>query len=73
MSKSNKPPIGTVPYYLVAQSRISSLANAIDRYAMKTVGETRLIKKWANEIIAQCDLIEKLDQDRRKLTKTHRS
>lgn len=53
-----KPPLGIAPYYIIAQSRISSLAQAIDRYALEAKAETGVIKKWAKEIVAQCDLVE---------------
>lgn len=56
-----KPPLGIAPYYIIAQSRISSLAQAIDRYALEAKAETGVIKKWAKEIVAQCDLIETLN------------
>ena len=60
MEKLSKPPIGIAPYYIIARSRISSLAQAIDRYAFETNTDTELIKKWADEIIAQCNLIDEL-------------
>ena len=55
-----KPPLGTAPYYVAAQKRILSLAQAIDRYASVNKMDTGIIKKWAEEIVAQCDLMDKL-------------
>lgn len=55
-----RPPIGAAPYYIVAVSRISSLAQAIDRFIGISNSDTELIKKWAKEIIVQCDLIDEL-------------
>lgn len=52
--------MGVPPYYVVAQSRISSLAQAIDRFAEVDNLNTELIKNWAKEIIAQCDLLDEL-------------
>lgn len=58
-----RPLIGVPPHYVVAQSRISSLAQAIDRFAGANKPDTELIKNWAKEIIAQCDLLEELSKE----------
>lgn len=55
-----RPLMGVPPHYVVAQSRISSLAQAIDRFAEVDNPNTELIKNWAKEIIAQCDLLDEL-------------
>ena len=63
-----KPPIGTAPYYIVARNRISSLTQAIDRYALSDVGDMKEIKAWAKEIFAQCEMIEELSEGENKLS-----
>lgn len=59
----SKPPEGAKPYYIVAGNRIHELAEAIDRYSDTPKGNLSCIKKWAKEIIAQCDLIEKCEEE----------
>lgn len=53
----NKPPLGARPYYIMAIDRIDELSKAIYDYSQET-SKTDLIKKWASEIILQCELIE---------------
>ena len=60
MKEVPKPPIGVMPYYMVAQNRVLSLAQAITRYALISDMDADKIKKWAEEIVAQCELMEKL-------------
>lgn len=55
-----KPPLGCITFDLTAGSRIHELASAIDRYSGETKGNTDLIRSWANEIILQCDLIDRM-------------
>ena len=60
---ADKIPIGTKPYYIAASDRIEELSQAINRYVYLP-HSTECIKKWAKEIIYQCELIEKLDADK---------
>ena len=60
ITMDNIPPIGAIPDYVVARKRIKSLSQAISRYAMSPGQNTEIMKQWAAEIIAQCELIEKL-------------
>lgn len=53
----NKPPLGARPYYIMAINRIDELSKAIYDYSQET-DKTDCIKKWASEIILQCELIE---------------
>ena len=57
----NKPPLGTAPYYCVAINRIDELSQAIYRYSQE-LNSTGLIKRWASEIILQCELIERMKE-----------
>ena len=55
-----KPPVGAKPASIWAGERICELAGAIDRYANDDVKGNRItIKRWAEEIIAQVEIIEK--------------
>lgn len=54
-----KPPLGAKPYYIVASDRIEDLARAIYDYSQE-FDKTDLIKKWVNEIIYQCETMEKI-------------
>lgn len=56
---AEKTPLGCRPYYIAASDRIEELATAIHRQATTQCNVT-LIKKWADEIVAQCELMEKL-------------
>ena len=53
-----KPPLGVAPCRVVAYARISALAEAIERQLNDIKPDVSLIKRWANEIENQCDLIE---------------
>lgn len=52
-----KPPLGAKPYYILVEDRIFDLATAI-RKNSNEMQNTRLIKTWAREIVAQCELYE---------------
>lgn len=52
----SKPPLGVKPCYIQAEERIKDLADGISRYAHK--GDYEIIKRWANEILMQCDIAE---------------
>jgi len=52
----SKPPLGVKPCYIQAEQRIKDLADAISRYANR--GDYEIIKRWANEILMQCDIAE---------------
>lgn len=64
------PPLGTDPYWRIAEYRINELAKAINRkteYMLEHGGKDYdLIKLWAEEIIQQCAMIEYLDIDGRE-------
>ena len=62
LKHETKPPIGTKPYYIVAGGRIHELVGAIDRYAGSPNRNLEAMRSWAREIIAQCDLIEKMEE-----------
>lgn len=51
-----KPPLGVKPYFIQAEERIKDLADAISRYVNR--GDYEIIKRWANEILMQCDIAE---------------
>lgn len=52
---SEKPPLGTAPYYIIAESRIIDLTMAINRYLENRSYEN--VKEWAKEIYLQADLL----------------
>ena len=54
--KTIKPPLGVKPCFIQAEERIKDLADAISRYANR--GDYEIIKRWANEILMQCDIAE---------------
>lgn len=59
--KQNKKPIlGVKPCYIASYSRITDLAEAIVRHSNECERQD-LIKMWAKEIVAQCDLLEKME------------
>ena len=58
-----KLPFGVMPTELTAWSRIADLADAIRRQYESPNGNTKLVKKWANEITWQCTLIESMEED----------
>ena len=60
---SDKRPLGATPYFINASARIAKLSEAIYRYSGEPMrSSTPLIKEWAKEIIAQCDLVEKMEK-----------
>ena len=59
-----KAPLGTVPFSIQVDGRIKDLAGAINRYADIGGGTKYLsMRRWAKEIILQCDLAEKMMTD----------
>lgn len=55
-----QPVLGVAPYYIVAEIRIKNLTGAIQRQ-FEQKPDLKLIKKWAQEIVIQCEVIEKLN------------
>ena len=51
----DKPNIGARPYYITAINRINELSKAI--YDCSNDENINDMRKWAIEIVAQCDLI----------------
>ena len=51
-----KQPLGVKPCYIQADERIRDLSDAISRYA--GTGNYKTIRKWAKEILMQCDIAE---------------
>lgn len=58
VSKCEKPALGVMPCYIAAEKRISDLTDAIKRQIKAEKPNYDLIKRWADEIGNQCDLIE---------------
>lgn len=58
----SKPPLGVKPYWMVAWSRISDLAEAIERQYEDENGNTELVELWAREIILQCQILKQLKE-----------
>ena len=54
-----KPPLGVMPCWLYAETRIRDLAGAITRQLDAEKVDLHTIKQWANEIMNQCELIER--------------
>lgn len=52
----SSPPLCVKPYFIQAEERIKDLADAISRYANR--GDYETIKRWANEILMQCNIAE---------------
>ena len=61
-TSKNKPPLGAKNYFIVAGSRISELAKAIDNYSSNITTQTNIIRKWAEEIVEQCNMVEYLNE-----------
>ena len=59
-NKYEKPPLGCATFDMIAGDRIHELSSAIDRYSSESKDNIDLIRKWAKEIILQCDLIDKM-------------
>ena len=58
MNLYDKPLLGCAPSYIPASERIQNLAEAIYRFGSMAEQYPGHIKKWAKEIIFQCDIIE---------------
>ena len=62
--KYNKPPLGAPPYWFSIENRIAELGEAILRYNADGITiHTDSIRKWANEILAYCNLIERIKKE----------
>jgi hypothetical protein len=59
---SLKPLLGCCTYDIVTSSRILELSQAINRYSDYADKNTDLIRKWAKEIILQCDFLDKMNE-----------
>lgn len=56
----HKPPLGAMPAWISATRRIIELAKAINRNAADySDGNELLIKKWAEEIRVQCEILSR--------------
>ena len=55
-----KPPRGCTPYWYAAENRIHNLAEAITRCSTNSREHLQSIKKWAEEISEQCDMVDYL-------------
>ena len=60
-----KPPLGVTPADIVALNRIDELAKAISRYA-EAGYDVPSIESWANEIVIQCGIIKRNDNQWRE-------
>lgn len=58
---TDKPPLGIKPCHIHAEQRIEDLSNAIVRNVGSDKPKYDLIRKWATEIVLQCDLAEIVD------------
>ena len=58
MSEYDKPPLGCAPSYVPASKRIQDLATAIYNHGYSAELNVGHIRKWAKEILRQCDIIE---------------
>lgn len=61
-TQQSKPPLGVKPYWMVAWSRISDLAEAIERQYEDESGNAGLVQLWAWEIILQCQILKQLKE-----------
>ena len=57
-AENKKPPLGVMPCQIAAENRISDLTDGIKRQIKSEKPNYDLIKRWANEIENQCDVIE---------------
>lgn len=55
---TDKPPLGAKPCHIHAEQRIEDLSNAILRNVGSEKPKYDFIRKWAKEIVLQCDLAE---------------
>ena len=58
-----KPPLGVRPAWIAAWQRIGELAEGIIRQYESSDRKAELCEKWAEEIIMQCEIIEKIRGD----------
>ena len=56
--RSVKPPLGVKPGWIVAWNRIGDLADAIERQYESSNGDVELVRKFAEEIEMQCQIIK---------------
>lgn len=63
-AKRQKPPLGTVPNWLVLPQRIADLSGAIIRSAESDQMSTDAIREWAQEIICHCNTMDELEKKR---------
>lgn len=61
-TQQSKPPLGVKPYWMVAWSRISDLAEAIERQYEDESGNAGLVQLWAWEIVLQCQILKQLKE-----------
>lgn len=61
-TQQSKPPLGVKPYWMVAWSRISDLAEAIERQYEDANGNAELVELWAREIVLQCQILNRLKE-----------
>ena len=62
VNQQSKPPLGVKPYWMVAWSRISDLAEAIERQYEDANGNAELVELWAREIVLQCQILNLEEQ-----------
>ncbi len=67
LKEYNKPPLGASPYWFCIQNRIAELGEAILRYNADGITiHVDSIRQWAKEILAYCDLIERIKKENLK-------
>lgn len=57
-AERKKPPIGTVPNWIVLPQRISELSGAITRSAESDQMNADAVREWAKEIICHCNTMD---------------
>lgn len=57
-----KPPLGCAPYWVAAGDRVKDLAGAILRRSRDINNDTESIRKWAEEIMQLCDVVDYLKE-----------
>ena len=57
-TSTKKPALGVIPCYIAAEKRIADLADGIKRQLTEEKPNYDLIKRWADEIGNQCDVVE---------------
>lgn len=67
-AKRQKPPLGTVPNWLVLPQRIADLSGAIIRSAESDQMNTDAVREWAQEIICHCNTMDELKKKRANVT-----